>query len=253
MIALGEDTITGTSKTGRVSKITGTSTTRDVFNFGTLSKDELESFSIIQGGIAIAEEKAEQRDGNLLSNNLWVDTSLKKHNVGAEYKVKFGGKIRYVDIFSVTEVMEYITKQVRAITQTGMKVKTGAFESSFEWMLDGKVIRPPYTNVNLKKGSQLVYFNAMPYAKYWEFGTKRTAKELKFMKLAAGRANRRFFKGFRIFRKLLTYGELPASSKTKQLMRLKYASQAKADFYAQRWANSYPAVQITLRHGVKNL
>ena len=205
-----------------------------------LSPDELKDFSLIHASVAREALREENRQGDLLNHNRFVDNKQWK----IEEQVKFGGKIVYDDIYSLTEVMRYIDRQVRSLMPKG---GTGDMEISHGWYLNGVPVQHG-ANIQFKDKDRLICMAFIRYAKYQEVGTVNNKAQWMYRK-ARARAARRFGRGFIFEHKMIESGEIKSGQMTKKLMNKK-KNINKDDFYKERWANVYPGIRVKLRKNV---
>ena len=207
-----------------------------------LTPDELKDFSLIHASVAKEALKEENAQGDLLHHNRFVDGKQWK----VEEQVKFGGKIVYDDIYSLTEVMRYIDAQVRSLMPVSYP-DGGKLQFSHGWYLNGNAIKFG-SNVQFKDKDRLICMAFIRYAKYQEVGTVNNQAQWMYKK-ARARAARRFGRGFIFEHKMIESGEIKSGQMTKKLMNKK-KNINKDDFYKERWANVYPGIRVKLRKNV---
>ena len=205
-----------------------------------LTKDELKDFSLIHAEIARIALKEENKKGFLLHHNRFVDGKQWK----IEEQVKFGGKIVYDDIYSLTEVMRYIDERVKKLMPRG---KTGHLRLSHGWYLNGSPIQQG-VEVNYQPKDRLVCMAFIRYAKYQEVGTIRNKAAWMYKKVRR-HAARRFGRGFIFEHRMFQAGEIKSGQMTKKLY--KRSGAFSDEYYKERWENVYPGIKVTLRRNVK--
>lgn len=206
-----------------------------------LQPDEIKDFSIIQASVAREALKEENQKGFLLHHNRFVDGKQWK----VEEQVKFGGKIVYDDIYSLKEVMLFIDTEVRRLMPVSVP-NGGDLRFSHGWYLNGHPILYG-TEVNYKQGDRLICMAEIRYAKYQEVGTIKNQAQWMYKKTRR-KAARRFGRGFIFEHKMIESGEVKSTQVTKKLT--KHWRGLSDEYYNERWANVYPGIKVTLRHGV---
>ena len=204
-----------------------------------LTPDELKDFSLIHASVAREALKEENQQGDLLHHNRFVDNKQWK----VEEQVKFGGKIVYDDVYSLTEVMLYIDQQVRSLMPKG---GFGHMEESHGWWLNGNPVAFG-SNVQFKDKDRLICTAEVRYAKYWEVGSANNPA-VKMYKITRDRAAQRFGRGFLFEFRMIESGEVKSTQPTKKLNKKKNINTDY--FYNERWAYVFPGISIKLRRNV---
>ena len=229
----------GEGVNSNIGAVAGFTTNTLNVQVGSLSPDELMDFNIIHAAIAKEALKEENQKGFLLHHNRFVDGRQWK----VEEQVRFGGKIVYDDIYSITEIMRYIDDKVRSL----MPRNTGDLQISHGWYLNGVPIQFG-ADVNYKAKDQLICMAFIRYAKYQEVGTVlNTAKWM--YKQTRRHAARRFGRGFIFEHRMFESGEIKSGQMTKKLY--KRSGAFSDEYYKERWANVYPGIKVTLRHNIE--
>lgn len=214
-----------------------------------LTKDELDDavdYHIALGKLALREEKSK---GNLLDHNTFVDGKLSPS--GNTDHVKFGGRIVYEDLFSLTEIMDFIDKKLRELTLK-TAYNTGNLLFSQTWYYNGKLIRGKRNTPKIiRPGDQLVTAGMIRYAKYQESGTVNNKAKWLYKKTAAS-ARREFGRSA-----IITHHFIQgASFRPRYTFGLRHTGRRKnwqysPAYYKERWKNSFPAIKIVQKRGVK--
>ena len=187
-----------------------------------------------------------------------------------EHKVKFGGKIVYSKVRSLTKLMDFIDMEIFS----RMPYDTGALEFSHHWRLNGKPINADSTVQSIGPKDQLIAMAGVPYAKYVEVGTeatayttqvwkrknkkafntgrtKRTAGGKWMYKKAVQAAKAIYGHEFIIEHKMIQTSYItPEYAKGRNKRGKPYTKFSKA-YYKKRWGVSQPGIKITLRRGVQ--
>lgn len=210
-----------------------------------------------------------QKEGMLQSPNMFIDGRPGGKPYIDEHKTKFGGRIVYSAIRSLTELMDFLDM---AIFER-MPYRTGLLEHSHHWRLNGKPVSAESTVQSFGYKDQLIAMAGVPYAKYVEVGTKRTAYTTAIWKRKSGKsvntgrvrrvsggawmykkavqdAKRKFGDEFIIEHKMIQTSYItPEYAKGRNKKGKPYTKFTDA-YYKKRWAVSQPGIKVTLRQGV---
>lgn len=212
-----------------------------------LDKTELKDLQYTHAKIALEELQVEQRGGSLHDYNRFVDLSQFK----TEKDVKLGGVITYDEVSALADMMLFVSQQ---LFQEFDKFRdTGALRDSARWVHNSSDVKPDGVPI-LDRGDQLIVYGDIRYAKYQESGTVRNKARWVYRKVTS-RARRRYGRGYIVEHKFIQNASLLGMKKIRKTKirgsrTVSYSAYTK-EYYKFRWEQSFPAIKITQRQGVK--
>ena len=212
-----------------------------------LDETELKDLQMIHAQMAREELQYEQGQGSLREYNRFVDLSQFK----TEKDVKLGGVITYDEVSALADLMLFVEKNL--YTEFAKFRDTGALQASSRWVHNSADVKPSGVPI-LDRGDQLVVYGDIFYAKYQESGTVRNKAHWVYRKVAS-RARRRFGRGYIVEHKFIQNASILGMRKvqkftTRRGKSVSYGAYTK-EYYKFRWQQSFPAIKITQRQGVK--
>lgn len=210
-----------------------------------------------------------QKDGMLQSPQMFIDGRPGGRPYMDEHKTKFGGRIVYSNVRSLTELMNFLDMKIFE----RMPYDTGALAFSHHWRLNGKPINAQSTVQSFGYKDQLTAMAGVHYAKYIEVGTvatayttqvwkrkkgkafntgktKRTAGGVWMYKKAVQEAKAKYGSEFIIEHKMIQMKSIPPEYAQGRNKRGKPYTKFTDAYYKKRWAVSVPGIKVTLRKGV---